>query len=64
LKKSIELKEEIDKMISIWYSAKIYFNDHIYLLNPDTTEEKVVAQNDLFIKRARYVLGVNECYAN
>ena len=54
----IELKVEIEKMISLWYSAETYFKDNMYLLKPDTTEEKVVAENDLFIKRTRYALGV------
>lgn len=58
MKTLAELKEEIGKMISISYSAETYFNDNMYLLNPDTIEEKVVAQNDLFIKRSRYALGV------
>jgi hypothetical protein len=58
MKKLAELKEEIEKMISIYFSAKSSFNDNLYLLNPDTTEEKVVAYHDLFIKRARYALGV------
>jgi hypothetical protein len=53
-----ELKKEIDRMLSISYSAELYFNDNMYLLNPDTKEEQVVAQNDLFIRRARYALGV------
>ena len=58
MKTLVELKEEIERMISISYTAEIYFNDNMYLLNPETTEEKVVAANDLFIKRARYALGV------
>lgn len=58
MRSKVELKNEIEKMISIWYSAKTYFQDNKYLLNPDTKEEKIVAQNDLFIKRARYALGV------
>lgn len=52
------LKTEIEKMISIWYSAETYFRDNMYLLEPETEEEKVVAHYDLFIKRARYALGV------
>jgi hypothetical protein len=57
IKKLSDLKNEIDQMISIVYSAKTYFNDNVYLLNPDTNEEKIVAENDLFIRRARYALG-------
>jgi hypothetical protein len=45
-------------MISIWFSAETYFNDNLYLSNPETPEEKFVVQNDLFIMRTRYMLGV------
>ena len=53
-----ELSVEINQMLSIWYSAKTYFNDNIYLLNPDTAEERDIVLNDLFLLRAKYSASV------
>lgn len=53
-----ELKEEIEELLKIYTSSEISYNDNLYLSNPKTIVEKVVAENELFIKRAKFALGV------
>jgi len=55
--------EELENILNIHFDAKYYFRDVKYLNNPDTTTEKEIAVNALFIRRIRIAfwrLGVIE----
>ncbi len=48
-----ELRSELKSILNIYINAKLFFQDAEYLYSPDTVEEKVVANNNSFIRRTR-----------
>jgi len=48
-----KFKEELDSILNIYVNAKLFFQDAEYLYNPDTEEEKKLANDNFFIRRTR-----------
>jgi len=53
-----ELREDTGKMLSLWMSAQLAFDDYKYLRNPDTEIERAVVEHDPYIQRSTYIQGV------
>jgi len=55
--KTIKTKEffefELERIMNIHFDAKYYFKDVQYLNNPETTEERIAAEDNFIIRRLR-----------
>ena len=53
-----DYKREIGDIISIWFKAKLFHNDSLYLSNPKSDKESAMISNNRVLHEIRYSLWV------